>query len=199
MFHDFNWLAPWVLQLRGREGGWGAASSPVPPAPRASLPASVPPTMLSSASLGLLWSSPSSLYPQLLTSHSDATRWGPTGPGTASLSLGNAYPSVLGPLPTSVLLCSVFFSRVEAAGAGRLACPDSPSSGLVLVPGHWLCGSSKEEAGQRFCTPGPRSAPTPLWPHVPSGICYHGKNALGQAADQPDQLTLRCLSRMADP
>ena len=32
-----------------------------------------------------------------------------------------------------------------------------------------------------------------------SGICYHGKNVLGQAADQPDQLTLRCLSRMADP
>lgn len=67
----------------------------------------------------------------------------------------------------------------------------------VLVPGHWLCGSSQEEAGQRFCTPGPRPAPTPLGPHVPSGICYHRKNALGQATDQPGQLTLGCLSRMA--
>lgn len=69
-------------------------------------------------------------HPQLPTSHSDATRWGPTGPGTASLSLGNARPSIPGPLPTSFLLHFCVLARVEAAGAGRLACPDSPSSGL---------------------------------------------------------------------
>ena len=78
-------------------------------------------------------------HPQLLTSHSDATRWGPTGPGTASLSLGNARPLVPGPLPTSFLLGFCFLSRVEAAGAGRLACPDSLSSGLCARA--WRLGS----------------------------------------------------------